>query len=305
MADIRGVLCFDLGATRLKAGFVADGEVDGFVTRPTAGADAAAAIAAVVDAARELRDRYDPQRVGVGIPGVIEDGRVTALPGKFEGIVGTDVESELSRELALPVMAVNDAVAYGAGEAAYGSGRGSDRAVVVTIGTGVGVTVLEHGHAVAGGPLGAGILGGQIPIADDDAGPTDTNGRRGTIEARCSATAIVHYAREAGFDEDADIPGIYTASRDGDRAAHGAIVEYRGWLARALVALAHAHTPGVIVLGGGPMPEGNPVVDGLERMVREHLWPGYSTRITVASLGDRSSLLGLAHLLTREETGGE
>lgn len=301
MTESGGALCFDLGATRLKAGFVADGAVEGFVTRPTAGVDAEGAIAAVVDAARELRAEYAPERVGLGIPGVIEDGRVAALPGKFDGIVGTDVQSELSRTLDLPVMAVNDAVAYGAGEATYGSGQGWTRVVVVTIGTGVGVTVLEHGHPVASGPLGAGILGGQIPISDDDAGPVDTNGRRGTIEARCSATAISHYAREAGFREDTDIPELYAAHHDGDHAARAAIDAYRAWLVRALVALAHAHTPGVIVLGGGPMPAGNPVVDGLEAMVRDRLWPGYSTAIATASLGDESSLLGLAHLLVREE----
>lgn len=296
MAGPRGVLCFDLGATRLKAGFVTNGRVDGFVSRPTAGADAQEALAAIVDVARELRGRYEPDAVGLGIPGIVEDGTITALPGKFAGIVGTDVEAELGRELDLPVTAVNDAVAYGAGEATFGSGRGCDRAVVVTIGTGVGVAVLEHGRPVAGGPLGAGILGGQIPISDDD-GPVDTNGRRGTIEARCSAAAIVHCARQAGFRQDADVPEIYEAWSRGEQAARDGIGEYRRWLVRALVALAHAHTPGVIVLGGGPMPTGNPVVDGLEATVRGHLWPGYFTRIAVACLGDESSLLGLSHLL--------
>lgn len=296
-----GALCFDLGATRLKAGVVDDGRVEAFTSRPTAGLDADAALGLVVEVARELRDRSAPEAVGLGIPGIVEDGRIVALPGKFPGIVGTDVEAELSQRLDLPAMAVNDAVAYGAGEATYGSGRGADRVVVVTIGTGVGVTVLQAGRPVASGPLGGGILGGHIPISGEDSGPEDTNGRRGTIEARCSATAILHHARAAGVGAELDVPGIYAAYAEGDAAAREGIAEYRRWLARGLVALAHAHTPGAIVLGGGPMPAGNPVVDGLEDRVRDRLWPGYTTRITLARLGDEAALLGLGHLLAQRE----
>lgn len=300
MERIRELLCFDLGGTRLKAGVVRDGRVHSFISRPTAGLDAEGALGAVVDVARELRSRHGPQAAGIGVPGIVEDGRIIALPGKFDGLAGRDVEAALSHELGLPVTAVNDALAYGVGESVHGSARGVERAVVVTVGTGVGVTVLEHGQPVARGPLGSGILGGHIPISDEDHGPVDTNGRRGTIEARCSAPALAHYARVSGFRDDADIPEIYAAAQAGDPAARDGVNEYRRWLTRAVVALAHAHTPGVVVLGGGPMPDGNPVVDGLRAEVRDRLWPGYSTEIAVATLGDEASLLGVAHLMTRK-----
>lgn len=297
------MLCFDLGATRLKAGVVQAGQVRDHLTRPTAGADAGRALAILKEAAGQLRTGHDVGAAGVGVPGIVDHGTVTALPGKFDGIVGMDVRMHLSGELGLPVTVVNDAVAYGAGEAAFGSGRGFGRVVVMTIGTGVGVTVLQDGSPVASGPLGAGILGGQVPISDED-GPFDTNGRQGTIEARCSAGAIVRYARDEGVPDDADVPEIYAAWHDGERAARDAVARYRRWLARAIVALAHAHTPEAVVLGGGAMPAGNPVVEGLEELVRERLWPGYSTRIALASTGDDASLLGLAHLLSPREGRG-
>lgn len=296
------VLCFDLGATRLKAGLVAGGCVEAFETRSTRALDGPAALELLADVGGELRRDHDVSAVGVGIPGIVDDGRVVALPGKFDGLVGTDVRAQVRERLSLEALVVNDAVAYGAGEASHGSGVDASRVVVITIGTGVGVTVLEHGRPVADGPLGAGILGGQIPISADDSGPRDTNGRSGTIEARCSAAAVMHHAREAGATQP-DIPALYAAHRAGDPTARAAVDLNRQWLTHAIVALAHAHTPDVVVLGGGPMTADSPVLDGLDEAVNERLWPGYETRVAQAVLGDRASLLGLAHLLSQEIDG--
>jgi glucokinase len=319
------VLAFDLGGTRLKAGVVLydagrgaresaaetgshgggrrtgsdTARVEGFVVTESA-PDADRALGIVEKIGRKLLDEHRCKAVGLCVPGLVgDDGRIIALPGKLAGIVGRDLAGWLCERFNVgrsDVVVVNDAIAFAAGEASHGAARGHGRAVVVTIGTGVGVAVTENGAPIGSGPLGGGLLGGQIPIADDPTGPTDTNGKHGTIEALCAARRIVDYANAAGASF-ATVREVYAAADDGDDAACSGLDRYRRHLCRALVALAHAHAPSVIVLGGGPMAAGNPVLSGLQAMVDAELWPGYAVALVPAALGDDAALLGLAHLL--------
>ncbi|MFP5308792.1 MAG: ROK family protein [Actinomycetes bacterium] len=297
MSSADHVLALDLGGTRLKVGRVdvGRGRVHDVRTADTAGRSGAAALAVVAEVGRAAA--AGAGGVGLAVPGIVEDQRITALPGKFDGIVGLDLGAWLRDTFGVPAHVTNDAIAYGAGEVRHGAGAGAHRAVVVTIGTGVGVTVYEDGLPTGTGPYGAGILGGQIPISDPT-GPLDTNGRAGTIEARCRAATITHRAAEAGCDA-TDVPAVLAAARDGDERALVVVDETRRWLATALVALAHAHGPDVVVLGGGAMPADSPVLSGLEDAVNAQLWPGYEVRVRPAALGDHASLLGLAHLTVR------
>jgi glucokinase len=296
------VLAFDLGGTRLKAGIVeaGTGSVRAFTTVPTAGRSGAEALDVLQETGARLLADDAAEAVGLSVPGIVDDGRIVALPGKFDGIVGTELDRHLTRCFDLPATVVNDAVAYGAGESYFGAGTGHERVVVITIGTGVGVAVLEHGRPVARGPLGGGILGGQVPIAEPDDGPRDTNDRQGTLEARCAASALETYAAEEGV-ADSRVVSVYEAAAAGDKAATIAVDRYRGWLARGIVSLAHAHTPSAVVLGGGPMAPGTPVFEGLQALVDAQLWPGYAVDVRLATLGDHASLIGLGHLALEQQ----
>lgn len=71
---------------------------------------------------------------------------------KFENLSGLDLRAALAERLDAPPPAVrflHDAAAYGIGEWMFGAAAGHDRAVVITLGTGVGSTFLDHGIAVA------------------------------------------------------------------------------------------------------------------------------------------------------------
>ncbi|MGH2808937.1 MAG: ROK family protein [Actinomycetota bacterium] len=285
------LLAIDAGGTRVKAGVVSSGKLIRFETIELDGTP----LLEVVE--RVGRDMLGPgeawDSVGLSMPGLVdEDGRLVSLPGKHEGLEGTDLRAELMEAFATDrVIVVNDAVAYSMGEATEGAGRGARRSVVITIGTGVGVSVVEDGAPVTGGIFGAGILGGFIPIAGDD-GPRDTSGQRGTIEARCAADSLLEYCDGAY----GSISAVYEAHARGDRAAITGVDRYRFYLERALIALAHAHAPERLILGGGPMRPGNPLVPGIEGPVNERLFGTYRVSIHLAELGDSAALIGLASL---------
>ncbi len=292
-ATASGVLAFDLGGTRLKAGIVVGGAVVDRDTRAVP-PDFAGAWQVLLETGLRLAASHAFDAVGLCVPGIVEHGRIISLPGKLAGSVGIDLGERLGETWERPVRVCNDAIAYGVGEATEGAGRGASRVVVVTIGTGVGVCVVEQGQPLGGGPWGGGILGGQIPIGLSGDG-RDTSGREGTIEAGCAAVRLLDLARAAGSGHDS-IEALYRAHAAGDASAAAAVDAYRLTLARALVALAHAHTPQRIVLGGGPMTRDNPVFPGLIEAIAPQLWSGYGVELALAEMGDAAALVGLARL---------
>lgn len=286
------LLVMDLGGTRLKAG-VAD---SGRLTR-TSVVDVRESggrehlLGLLASTGRGLLEAGTADGSAVCVPGLVDGGKLVSLPGKLGGLEGTDLGSFLETTFGAPRVAVsNDAVAYAMGEAVSGAGRGCRRAVVVTIGTGVGVTVVEDGRPATGGMFGAGILGGFIPVTANTDGPVDSTGHSDTIEALCAAERIAGEAYDT-------VPDTYAAYERGEAAAQTNIDRYRERLARALVALAHAHAPERLILGGGPMREGNPITPGLEALVNERLYGTYRVEVRLAELSDDASLIGLAHLL--------
>jgi glucokinase len=296
------VLAFDVGGSRIKAGAVTpSGNVEclSSASTPSVWSEAAVEIRGL---GKELAEGHDFAGVGMCVPGLVnQKGVVTSLPGKLEGIVGVDLPEFLTQEFGTRSLVVNDAIAYAVGEAAAGAGMGAERVLVMTIGTGIGVTVIEEGKPVGGGSLGGGILSGHIPISDYNDGRNDTNGRPDTIEALCLAQRIIDYANDSG-GKFSSIEDVYGAYEQGDTAAVAGIETYRGHFVRALVALAHGHAPDVIVVGGGPLAQGSPLLEGVEQKVKSRLFGDFTTKVRPARLGDGAALVGLANLLLRGTT---
>ncbi|RFA22490.1 ROK family protein [Subtercola boreus] len=91
---------------------------------------------------------------GIAMPDPFDFERGTGTfddVGKFEHLSGVDIRGELAARLgAQPstVRFVHDAAAYGIGEWMFGAASGHDRAVCITLGTGVGSSFLDHGVPV-------------------------------------------------------------------------------------------------------------------------------------------------------------
>ena len=286
------VFAVDLGGTRIKAAVVADAQVTNVVVRPVD--PVKAPLDQVADVVSSLGRLPSGAVLGLCIPGLVDAaGRSWSLPGKLEGLEGMDVSACLSDRFGVSTTVVNDAVAHGVGEAVHGAGKGAERVLVVTIGTGVGVCVIDRRLPQAAWLGGAAGLGGFIPVSDRTAGPADSIGRPDTIEALCCAARIVDCARSAGEVAE-DVEGVLAAAARGLEAAQRGLAMYRRLLVKSLVALTHAHMPELLVVGGGPLVESNLILDGVEAMVNGQLFPGLVVSIRPADLGDRAALIGLS-----------
>ena len=166
---------------------------------------------------------------------------------------------------------------------------------MVTIGTGVGTAVVEDGRPLGAGPWGGGIMGGQIPIADGAVGPVDTSGHQGTIEALCAADRLLD--AELGLTS---VPDLLAAWERREIGAAAVVASYRRSLELALLALAQAHAPSAIVVGGGPLSTATGwLLDGMTEAVSRRLWAGHELVVVPAALGDAAALAGVAALAAR------
>jgi len=135
-------LAIDIGGSHLKAGVVDNsGMLAGERRRveTPAGATPEDVVAALVSLVRPL-GRFD--RVSIGFPGVVRDGRVLTAPNLGTAVWhGYPLAGALERALGKPVRMLNDASVQGLGAI---SGKGIE--LVITLGTGMGFALFTAGR---------------------------------------------------------------------------------------------------------------------------------------------------------------
>ena len=156
------------------------------VARP-AQSDGEAAYAAVLELSRALVDAATASLLGVGVgtPGVVRtDGLVLSSPNL--GWTDFALETQLGRDLDLPVLARNDANAAVLAEYTFGDAR-SDF-ILIKIGFGVGAALISGSQPLLGSRFAAGEIG--HVVVGTDSGPDCVCGRKGCLEAWLSVARL-------------------------------------------------------------------------------------------------------------------
>ena len=131
--------------------------------------------------------------MGIGAPnGNYYSGAIEFAPNlPWKGKI--PLAQMFSERLGIPVRLTNDANAAAMGEMQYGAARGMQNFIMITLGTGVGSGIVVNGQMVLGCDGMAGELGHVIVEKD---GRQCGCGRKGCLEAYCSATGVARTARE-------------------------------------------------------------------------------------------------------------
>ena len=198
------VIGLDLGGTNSVFGIVdARGEIKATTAIKTGGFKSAEDyVKASVEALQPIIDQVGGiekiKAMGIGAPnanyykGTIE--YAPNLPWAHDGIV--PLADMFSKQLGdIPVAMTNDANAAALGEMVYGVARGMKNFIVITLGTGVGSGIVVNGQLLYGSDGFAGELGHVTMVRGAD-GRSCGCGRKGCLEAYCSATGVARTARE-------------------------------------------------------------------------------------------------------------
>nr|MBA2567026.1 ROK family protein [Thermoleophilaceae bacterium] len=193
------VLGIDVGGTKVAVAEIDGGQVRRALERPTDTTDAAALLAGVEAAAKEIVEETGrPAAIGVGVPSQIEFATGRVVQSSNIPLEGVALREELEGRLGAPVLVDNDANCAALAEAHAAPEEPVARNLVtLTLGTGVGGGVVIDGR-IFRGSSGLGAELGHMVI--DPHGP-ECPGRcpnRGCLEAFCSGTALEREATDLG-----------------------------------------------------------------------------------------------------------
>jgi glucokinase len=303
----------DIGGTKVAAGVV-----DGYGAvleerrRQTPGNDPRAVEATIVDLVRELSADHRIGSVGIGAAGWMDLSGSTVLFSPHLAWRNEPLRENLERLLRRRVMLANDADAAAWAEWRFGAGRGQDRLVCITLGTGIGGAMVTDGRLERGQFGVAGEFGHQVIMPQ---GQRCECGNRGCWEQYASGNALTREARElaranspvaqellraVGGNVDAITgPVVTELAKAGDAACRELVEDVGEWLGLGLANLAAALDPGMFVVGGGLCEAGDLLLDPARRAFARNL-TGRGFRpaapIAVAALGPSAGMIGAADL---------
>jgi glucokinase len=292
----------DYGGTNLKCGvFKENGDELVFTEKPLKELTTSGRlIDNLVALGHEVTEGFIIDGGGLAIKGMVDTvhGVVREDIGAGSLLAGIELRKEFSERLGFPFAVENDARAYALGEWKFGAGRGSKVLVCMTLGTGLGCSVVLGGTSYSGAdPLG-GLLGGHISI--DRHGPLCPCGNRGCLELYCSATALHRRVSEVhlhlGKHEGDALRSFFSGVRKGLPEFMPTFHTIIDDLALGVVNVIHAYSPDVVVLGGGVMQSADVILPELRSRVHQMAWtvPRGSVDIRAAHLGNRAAALGVA-----------
>jgi glucokinase len=238
--------------------------------------------------------------IGIGCTGPVDPiagtlGRVNFFP-EWEGC--NPVE-RLSAAFGVPVAMENDADAAALGEAVWGAGKGKARLVYVTVGTGIGGSMILDGKVYRG-------VGGRHPEVGhhiiDPSGPLCSCGARGCWETLASGPSMVEWFRAHApanlLVPDLTAQMICVRAREGEEWARRAVEREAYYLGIGLANVVTLFAPDSIVLGGSVMKSAPLFLEGIHQVIRQncHLVPFEGVEISLASLGPDVGLIGAAQV---------
>lgn len=131
-------LVFDIGGTNMRLALSEEGVLAEALKRATP-KDAQEAVVMM----REFAAKNDIQDIVGGVAGIVEDGTVMDSPN-LPSWNGFPLAEAVREAFSAPVQVYNDAALAGIGEALAGAGQGYARVGYLTIGTGVGGTLVTN-----------------------------------------------------------------------------------------------------------------------------------------------------------------
>ena len=199
------VIGIDIGGTRTKIGLVdlETGEVVETIIFPTEIHNARRFEQGIGDAIHDLKLKADEMNVrisgvGIGVSSfVFEDGTVDSTYGFMEFMEDYPLAKIIEKQHNLSCRIDNDARLVALGEALYGEGRGFDRVLVLTLGTGLGIGFVVKQQL--DGKLPYSHMGGHMTITTNDF-PCYC-GKTGCLESLVSASGIIEAAKRGSWEE--------------------------------------------------------------------------------------------------------
>jgi glucokinase len=253
-------------------------------------------------------DRSEIIGIGVASPGPVDiHAGIARQAPTIQGWFDVPLRAILIERTGFRVELNNDGHVAALGEWRFGSGRGCEHLVYVTISTGIGGGVIMDGNLLLG-RHGMAAEVGHMTIQPD--GPVCCCGNHGCWEALASGSALAQFAAQelarggpsmiTDIAAGAPVSGAHVAvaAERGDELALKLMQREGEWIGIGLANLLHLYAPDRIALGGGVIQSMSLLEPHIRRVIAERAMPPFrDIPFHVAQLGDNAGVIGAATLV--------
>lgn len=290
---------FDIGGTNIKYG-VLNEQGDILYKSKTAtkvNEGGAAIIGQVKEIARHLQEYYKLNGIAISTAGQIDkrNGKVIHATDSLPGYTGLNIKKELEASFDLPVVVDNDVNCAALGEYWHGAAQGVDHFLCMTLGTGIGGSIIVNGQVYNGASYSAGEFGHMTLYPG---GEPCLCGDNGCYEQYASSSALDRRAQEY-FKQTISLQELFYQAKRGEKTAELIIDQWVDDVALGIKSLVHIFNPPLIVIGGGISEQGNYLLEKLQRNVDARIMISFqrSLELKLAQNGNDANLQGAVYQL--------
>ena len=282
------ILAIDIGGTMIKYGLVSsDGKI---LSTDKIKTEASKGLNNILNKIDNIFKRYKENNpVGIAVSGT---GQINGMIGKVIGgnpiipnWIGTNLVKILEEKYNLPAVLENDVNCVALGEKWIGAGKDLSNFICLTIGTGIGGGIILNNQLFRGENFVAGEFG-HILI------------KKGEFEQFASTTALIRLVKER-TGKTLNGKEIFDLEKKEIVEYQEVISEWIENLTDGLSSIIYCFNPANIILGGGVIGQGEPLINRIKNSLFKKIGPQFKEKLNIiqAKLGNNAGMIGASYLL--------
>lgn len=284
---MKNYVCIDVGGTAIKYGiikedlnFIKTYEID---TEAQKGGQNI--LDKIINIVENFKNDYEIAGVCISTAGMVdcEKGEIIYASSLIPNYTGINIKEAIEKKLNIHCEVENDVNCAALAEHFVGGAKGSNISLCLTIGTGIGGSIIIN-NEVYHGAFGS---GGEVGYM---------NMMGSTFQELGSSSALVKKVASMKNIEAQKIDGkyIFENAKTGDKDCIKAIDDMIEVLGQGIANICYIINPEVVVLGGGIMAQEEYLYDKIKSSIDKNLIPFISnkTKLVFALNGNKAGMLG-------------
>ena len=237
----------------------------------------------VCDLIGEYILNYSIDGVGISTAGVVNanTGEIIYAGYTIPGYIGVNFTSEIEKRFGLSTFVENDVNSAALGELWKGQAKDKKNVVMVTIGTGIGGSIIVNGQIVNGFNYTAGEVG-YIPVGNSD------------WQSKASTTALIHLYQKKSLKTNQTGRTFFTDLSSGDKVAKETFEIFVENLTKGLLTISYLLNPEILILGGGILAKKDILLPEIQSSLAKNAMDNrfLPNNVVAATLGNEAGRIG-------------
>ena len=237
----------------------------------------------VCDLIGEYILNYSIDGVGISTTGVVNanTGEIIYAGYTIPGYIGVNFTAEIEKRFGLYTFVENDVNCAALGELWKGQAKDKKNVVMVTIGTGIGGSIIVNGQIVNGFNYTAGEVG-YIPVGNSD------------WQSKASTTALIHLYQKKSLKTNQTGRSFFTDLSSGDKVAKETFEIFVENLTKGLLTISYLLNPEILILGGGVLAKKDILLPEIQSSLAKNAMDNrfLPNNVVAATLGNEAGRIG-------------